>query len=54
MLTEICEWNDFIIFHEENITSCALFRFEVIWHMDGCPLSFAFKSELNSPANVLV
>ena len=42
MMNQICEWNDFVIFHE-NIT------FGASWHMNGCPFRFAFKSAFYSP-----
>ena len=42
MMNQICEWNDFVIFHE-NIT------FGSSWHMNGCPFRFAFKSAFYSP-----
>ena len=42
MMNQICEWNDFVIFHE-NIT------FGASWHMNGCLFRFAFKSAFYSP-----
>ena len=42
MMNQICDWNDFVIFHE-NIT------FGASWHMNGCPFRFAFKSAFYSP-----
>ena len=51
-MKEICEWNDFAIFHE-YITFWASFRSGLNDIMDGCPFRFTFKSGFNFPAKVL-
>ena len=51
-MKEICEWNDFVIFHE-YITFWASFRSGLNDIMDGCPFRFTFKSGFNFPAKVL-
>ena len=42
MLKQICEPN-----------FLSLIQIWIKWHMDGCPLRFAFKSRFDSPAKVL-